>query len=326
VTNVGTRSDSGAHVVVLPILGVEVTFVTDAPEIAAMIETEYAYWRAAAPSTDQIRRSEATVRIFVHERSAPMPEALAFAYDLPAPDRMVATCAVAQGVADSTRLEAIIHVDRRLLAQPRRLVLELVEPLTLFLLGSLDRVPLHAACVMRGEVGVVLAGPSGVGKSTLVMAAVRVGYTPVADDPVYVQVDSALRVWGRRPDIYLRPDVVEHFPELAGLSPTRTPSGKQKLIIDVGGDRRFADRIGLCVLRRDTGARAGLTRITAGRARELLTRELDPGFDLFRGVVGERIELLAARGGAWVLDLGARPGSAVHLLDEVVAAVLEAAS
>jgi len=309
-----------AHVVTLPVLGVEITFVANAPEVTAILEGEYGHWQVAAGVTDLARGTKAIVRIVVSEASAPMPRDLAVEYSVPAPDRMEVRCPVAQGVADTTRLESIVHVDRCLLAQPRRLVLGVLEPLTLFLLGGLDRVPLHAACVSRGDVGIVLAGPSGVGKSTLVMAAARRGYTPVADDPVYVQVEPALRVWGRRPNIHLRPDVVTHFPELADVRPTRMPNGKEKLVVDVGGDRRFVDRIGLCLLRREPEGRARLTRIGAVHARELLTERLDPGFDLFRGVVGARVELLAARG-AWLLHLGDHPDAAVPLLDEAVAAV-----
>ena len=46
---------------------------------------------------------------------------------------------------------------------------------------------LHAAGVARGDVGIVLSGPAGAGKSTLAMACARRGFGVFAEDAVFVR-------------------------------------------------------------------------------------------------------------------------------------------
>lgn len=51
-----------------------------------------------------------------------------------------------------------------------------------YLLGQLGFAWLHAATLVRGEQAVVLAGPSGIGKSQLVLHAIRDGWQYITDD------------------------------------------------------------------------------------------------------------------------------------------------
>ncbi|HEU0299242.1 MAG TPA: hypothetical protein VFR37_07310, partial [Longimicrobium sp.] len=62
-----------------------------------------------------------------------------------------------------------------------------MEMLALWLLTGLDREPLHAAGVVRGRTALLLAGPSGVGKSTLAYAALRSGLRVLSEDTVFLQ-------------------------------------------------------------------------------------------------------------------------------------------
>ncbi|WP_395369884.1 HPr kinase/phosphorylase [Komagataeibacter diospyri] len=47
-----------------------------------------------------------------------------------------------------------------------------------------DPVQIHASCAARGEQGIVLSGPSGSGKSDLLLRLIDAGYDLVADDRV----------------------------------------------------------------------------------------------------------------------------------------------
>ena len=308
----------------LPVLGVEVMFVSNAPRLLAMIEAEYGHWRDLSKYEDLVSSSDAVVRIRVDDLREGLPLTMptdsTVRYGVPEPTRMELRGPMITGTADSGSLQSRAHLGGPWLEQPARLVREIVEPLTLFLLGALDRVPLHAAGIVRDDVGIVLAGPSGVGKSTLAMVATRAGFAPLADDPVYVQLEPRLRIWGWRRHIHLTLESRKHFPEFADLEPTRMPNGKLKLIVDAGAGRRFVERTGLCVLRRGSAGRPRLTQITAERAREEVTARLDPGFHLFRGSIERRVELIA-RGGAWLLELGSDPWEALPLLSEGASSV-----
>ncbi|BAK84201.1 phosphotransferase [Komagataeibacter medellinensis] len=47
-----------------------------------------------------------------------------------------------------------------------------------------DLTQIHASCAARGEQGILLVGPSGVGKSDLLLRLVQAGFDLVADDRV----------------------------------------------------------------------------------------------------------------------------------------------
>jgi hypothetical protein len=307
------------HVLELPVLGITVTFTSSSPHVIAAIEGEYGHWRTLAETGGVISRSGAVVQIDLHGDGSALPTDLDFVYALSGDRRMEVEAPGAEGEADTSILRSFARVHRAYADRPDALVRGIVEPLTLFLLGALDRVPLHAGAVRRGDVGVVLAGPSGSGKSTLVYAAARAGYTPIADDPVYIQRHPALRVWGRRGTVHLRPQAREHFPELANVAETRLPGGKTKLVIDTHGTH-FVEKVGLCLLRRGASAEPLLTRVSVARAREEVMGTLAPGFDLFRDSVGECVERVAARG-AWLLEVGRSPDEAIRRIDEIVAAI-----
>jgi hypothetical protein len=91
--------------------------------------------------------------------------------------------------------------------------------------------PLHAACVVRGQLGMLLCGDSGAGKSTLSYACAREGWTLVADDSVHILPGSISTVAGVPAKIHLRERAKSLFPELGGMSPSRAPNGKQAIEI-----------------------------------------------------------------------------------------------
>lgn len=87
--------------------------------------------------------------------------------------------------------------------------------------------PMHAACVERNGVGVLLCGSSGMGKSTLAYACARAGWTFIADDASILPQNHASRtVTGKPHQARLREDAARLFPELEGYATRARPTGK----------------------------------------------------------------------------------------------------
>jgi hypothetical protein len=75
--------------------------------------------------------------------------------------------------------------------------------------------PLHAACVIGCGGGVLLAGQSGVGKSTLAIAMAKRGYDLLSDDWTYLSASGdEITAWGLPVPVKLLPDASRIFPEL----------------------------------------------------------------------------------------------------------------
>jgi serine kinase of HPr protein (carbohydrate metabolism regulator) len=77
---------------------------------------------------------------------------------------------------------------------PREVVAQAVGPASSGLLRAAPEaahVRLHASCVQLGSVGVVLLGPSGVGKSDLALRLIDAGALLVADDQLQVEATPA---------------------------------------------------------------------------------------------------------------------------------------
>lgn len=86
---------------------------------------------------------------------------------------------------------------------------------------------LHGALVERNACGVMLAGDSFAGKSTLAYACARSGWTYVSDDGAFLVRERNDRYAVGDPySIRFRPDAPRFFPELADRLPTVRPNGK----------------------------------------------------------------------------------------------------
>jgi hypothetical protein len=97
-------------------------------------------------------------------------------------------------------------------------------------------VPMHAACISRRGAGILLWGPSGMGKSTLSFASARAGWTFVADDcTMLAQNQLGREVTGRPHLARFREDATRLFPEIDGYTMRARPTGK--LSIEVPMDR-----------------------------------------------------------------------------------------
>ena len=97
-----------------------------------------------------------------------------------------------------------------------------LETLALTALDAIFFTPLHAACVSRAEVGTLLCGDSGAGKSSLAYACARRGWTLVSDDAVHLAPGSARIGVGASRVIRLR-------------EPGAVPTAEQTIEIDPAG-------------------------------------------------------------------------------------------
>jgi hypothetical protein len=99
-------------------------------------------------------------------------------------------------------------------------------------------VSLHAACIGRGDRGLLLMGPSGAGKSTLALLSLLQGFDFVSEDSVFVAPDTLLAT-GVANFLHVRADSlrwVERSRDVAAIraSPViRRRSGVRKFEVDL---------------------------------------------------------------------------------------------
>ncbi len=88
-------------------------------------------------------------------------------------------------------------------------------------------VTVHAACVIRRGKGILLAGDSGAGKSSLAYACARRNWTYVSDDAsAFVRASDRPRIIGHPQKFRFREPVGELFPEFLGLKSSIRAYGK----------------------------------------------------------------------------------------------------
>jgi hypothetical protein len=105
-----------------------------------------------------------------------------------------------------------------------------LEAMAYMLLDTSRIVALHAACVGKDHQGVLLAGDSGAGKSSLAYACARRGWTYVSDDASSLVLRKPGRVVIGSPQAFrFRPSASHLFPELHGT--TKARNGKPTMEI-----------------------------------------------------------------------------------------------
>src|SRR6185437_2943231 len=116
-------------------------------------------------------------------------------------------------------------------------------PLAVGVLGAaLGSIPVHSACLDLDDMGVMLPGASGAGKSTMCAALARCGVAVVSDGWTYVtNTADGLRAHGISPRVKLLPDAVRHFPQLQLLAPAKTSNGE--IAFDVDATSTFGARL-----------------------------------------------------------------------------------
>jgi hypothetical protein len=135
---------------------------------------------------------------------------------------------------------------------------------------------IHAACVVRNGIGVLLCGDSGAGKSTLSYACAKAGWTYVTDDSSYlVHGQEELLVTGNCHQVRFRPATGSIYPEINGREIVqRTEIGKPsiELVPSVQGLRcsQTARASYLVFLNRREGINAPLRPFSREIARAFL--------------------------------------------------------
>jgi hypothetical protein len=134
---------------------------------------------------------------------------------------------------------ALVVVSRDMLRFPYHLRYELLE-FAVYVLATraLGLIPLHAACIGRGNRALILMGRSKAGKSTVSLHWLLRGLTVLAEDSVFVRPDS-LRAFAIPNFLYLQHDSLRHLDSQRDVawirnSPTiRRRGGIEKYQIDL---------------------------------------------------------------------------------------------
>jgi hypothetical protein len=207
---------------------------------------------------------------------------------------------------------------------------EVLHAFVLVMLTRMDRQPVHAAAVALGDRGLLLAGPSGTGKSTLACAAAVAGLRVLSDDTVFVQLQPQTRIRAMPGPLFLPPSAAARFPD-AVSSPVVRANGKVKIAMPGPDTCSVVERVGLCVLEPPAGAAGdaeramhevdpGVPALEPIAPETAIARVLDalsPGFDVFGESLAPRLRA-CTRLGSWRLRLTDDPHAAARLLVETL--------
>jgi hypothetical protein len=175
--------------------------------------------------------------------------------------------------------------------------------------------PVHCACVVKDDLGLLIHGQSGAGKSTLALSLSLNGFSYLADDCTYISGSgSGLQCWGSSAPLKLLPEAVTYFPALASMVPGQSLNGEVAFEVEptetFGVKRSPSCNPGwLIFIERTHEPNAAFRAI--GRAESALRLASDLEL-LPPCIAGQRehqlaiIESLVQRGG-WVLRHGLRP-------------------
>jgi hypothetical protein len=308
------------HALELPMLGVTVRFESNSSDALAAVDKLFGGWRGLFASPELIDAARVRVRVIVHDGDeGPAPHA-PVVWRLPDPDRLLIHTPGSVGLMDMRRRDAVVYVTPGLLADRAHFDYAVLHTITLPLVDTFDRYPVHAALIARGSVGLLLAGPSGTGKSTLAFEAHRSGLSVLSDDACHIQLKPVFRAWGELPgQVYLTPGAGARYPELARQAPSLVANSVEKLFVEFpyswsgpGGRAPMASVVGVCLLARD----GGVAR-TAPATPEEITTFLRQGLGVAEVMLGRGLEdalASVAAGGGWKLWLSDDPAEAVPLL------------
>ena len=323
------------HRVELPVMGIPVEYRTNSPDVLEVIEESYGVWRILHSRPELLETEPVRVTVIVYDPGDRVPGSdgtaddedarhMRVRYRVPDVERVYITAPGCLGITDVRRREALAYVTPALVSDREHFRYTFISALTMGLLSPLDRQPLHAAALVRGNTTLLLAGASGTGKSRLCYSGALDGLSVLSDDYVNLQRHPNLRVWGMPGHLHLPLDARERFPSLARHRATILRNGKEKMAISLremgaGAPLPVVERAGICVLTR-AKAEPELVRLSAAELETRLLASPEHGFDLFSGTISGCVHQLAENGG-WALDLGSQPDAAIPFLYEMFDAI-----
>ena len=321
----GAGEDGGValpHAVTLPVLGVPTRFATNDRAMLELVEESFGVWRAleAHEWRDETARP-VQVRIVVgadgEDVSADATGA-PIRHHMSDDHRFVARSAYGVAESDPARRLVVVRASAALVADRARFRSDMLEAAVLAMLSCYDRHPVHAAAVAHGGHALLLAAPSGTGKSTLAYACHAHGLDLLGDDHVRVQLEPSLHVWGWPSRVRLLAETAERMG--AAHEPAHALDPKGKSVIDaregMRASRLVATEATVCVLSRDGGPLA-LEPLAPADVARALEEQLAPGFDRFPARWPSVVRALTARGG-WRLNLARDPHEAVPVVRDLL--------
>lgn len=314
--------DPLGHAIDIPVLGLVTRFNTNSRDVLALIVDAFGAWSRLPPQFAETAAPRATVSVIVREGSEHTVGRSPITHSCPDALQVVARSSMSVGISDPLRSAATAHVTSELVADRDHFRDEMLQAITLALVSSYDRHFLHAAAIASGNRAILLAAPSGTGKSTLAYLAQRSGLDVMSEDRVWIQQSPALRVWGWPVRLHLRPESAAHFPELNGAAMGAHGAGPLRHVVDIATGanvipRFCADDVVVCLLTRGDSA-PSLERVEAGELVEALHRDLASGFDRHADRHEPAMRAIA-KGGGWRLRLSGNPHEALPLLKQMLA-------
>jgi hypothetical protein len=312
------------HVDTIPVMGLPTRFATNESAMLEIVEEAFGVWRALEGHDVVESSSEHVVHVRIvvvaHGRGDALDTGGApISHEMSDDLRFTARSAGSTAATDPARRVATISATRALVADRRRFRTEMLEAVVLALLSCYDRHPVHAAAVAHRGHALLLAAPSGTGKSTLAYACHAAGLDLLGDDHVRVQLAPSMRVWGWPGRVRLLAESAARM----GVAdrPVWSANGKVKTVIDtrrdVSAGRLVANDATLCVLARGGGG-VSLEPLAPDALARALEEQLAPGFDRFPARWPAVVHALTTRGG-WRLTLSSDAHDAVPLVRELLA-------
>lgn len=152
-----------------------------------------------------------------------------------APERLEVRCGSGTLRVDHAAAVAVVDLPESMAAVDDAVRCLVEGAVSSFLIADRRLHAVHSGLVIAPNgVGLALRGESGAGKSTLTYACLRTGFAVASDDWVYgVAGAAAARLHGYPWRLFLVPDTVRFFPELAGVVAVPHPSpDRRKLPIE----------------------------------------------------------------------------------------------
>ncbi len=315
ITDVLFRNAKLAHVIELPVLGIATRFETNSAYVGDVIEEAFGDWRNIGDFAEP--SAGVRVRLIVHEGTEHVVGHAPIRHLCPDDTRIIVQSPGSVAISDPLRRESVAYVTSELAADRAHFRDAVLEAITLALLCAFDRHPLHASAVAAGGRALLLAAPSGTGKSTLAYAAHRAGLSVLSEDRVWIQLEPDVRVWGWPGQVRLLPSDAARVPEPSHQRAQSTANGKAKVIVDVPTESRYVAGLpAVCILERGAG-KVALRRLPPDELIDALDRDLSAGFDRFANRHARVLQAVTSAGG-WQLTLSHDADAAVPLLMQVL--------